>query len=498
VAGIETYFARTMRDLSPDKWDGFVRFLDARFRVLEEQLGIERRVTERILARGLQVIDDGIGPSVIASQAAVAEIEALRTEMQALVDLGLDADEIDETQNRLWMSASERTSIGTIAAKADAAATTTALAAKADAAATTTALAAKADAAATTTALAAKADAAATTTALAAKAPSSGVFYKRDSASVAFTKTGAGAASIKAGAIVDAAGVLVTFAADTAVTMPTLSAGTDYAIYVCTDGSIRADASFTAPTGYTTANSRQVGGFHYAPGGNATAQSGGDTNASINAYSMWDITWRPAAPDPRGMTLVGGAFWCDIYLLGVDHHLNGTSKYNVTIADGSAPPKVAAAFGGNGSATYSGLTWWHANECMQAAGKDLLSVGEFCAATYGTTEASSAGTDPVSTVLRQAYTSKWGVMLATGNLWVWSRDWNMRWDGAGGFNWRSYGEGRGQQYIGGDVNLVAAVLGGVWTLGAYSGSRAALWSDYPWSSRGDFGARGRCGHLRLV
>ncbi len=90
-----------------------------------------------------------------------------------------------------------------------------------------------------------------------------GYFSKTDCTSVVFTKTAAGTISVKAGTIVDVWGTTVTFAAATAVTMPTLVTGTDYAVYACTDGTARADASFTAPTGYTTANSCKIGGFHY-------------------------------------------------------------------------------------------------------------------------------------------------------------------------------------------------------------------------------------------
>ena len=326
----------------------------------------------------------------------------------------------------------------------------------------------------------------------------SALFSKTDSASVAFLTTGATTASIKASTSVKVGTTVVTFATQTAIIMPALVAGTDYAVYVCADGSIRADASFTAPTGYTSANSLQIGGFHYAPGGNAAAQAGGNATPAINPYSMWDLKWRPSCADPRGMTLVAGKFWCDIYLLGVNHYANGTSRYNVSIASGAAPPKVAEAFGGNGTTAYSGLTWWQASECLQSAGKDLLSVGEFGAAAYGTTEASSGGTDPGSTILRQAFTSKWGVMLASGNYWIWGRDWNMRWDGVGGWAWRNNAEGRGQQYIGGDANLVAALLGGGWGGGAGAGSRSSGWSNYPWDSVGNIGARGRCDHLTLV
>jgi len=129
------------------------------------------------------------------------------------------------------------------------------------------------------------------------------------------------------------------------------------------DATIEATADFVTPP---ASGARQIGGFHYAPGGNAAAQAGGDTTPAINEYSLWDLKWRPACPDPRGMALVASMFWCDIYLTGVDHYTNGTSKNNVTIADGSSPPKIPAAFGGNGSTAYSGFTWWESAEVLRS------------------------------------------------------------------------------------------------------------------------------------
>lgn len=79
----------------------------------------------------------------------------------------------------------------------------------------------------------------------AAYAPSAvvyGLFYKADPTTVAFTKTGAGTASIKAGTKVDVAGTVVTFVAATAIAMPALAAGTDYAIWVKDDATIQAPA----------------------------------------------------------------------------------------------------------------------------------------------------------------------------------------------------------------------------------------------------------------
>lgn len=316
-----------------------------------------------------------------------------------------------------------------------------------------------------------------------------GLFIKADPGSVAFVKTATAGASIKAGTKIDVAGVLVEFATATAVAMPALAAGADYAIYVCADGTIRAGASFSAPVGYTVANSRQIGGFHYAPGGNAPGRAGGDAVAQINEYSFWDLSFRPACSDPRGMTLVANSFWADIYLLGVDHLINGTSKYDVTIANGSSPPRVPTKFGGNGNATYGNFDWWAAAEVMCSHGKRLPSYSEFAALAFGTTEATGGGSSPVTTGLRPAFTSKWGVMLASGNFWVWGCDFG---GGAAGAGWDANTGGRGSTY----QMPNAARLGGSWS-NPEAGSRTSGWSVSPSASNAASSARGVCDHLRL-
>ncbi|MFU2048901.1 hypothetical protein [Bordetella hinzii] len=324
-------------------------------------------------------------------------------------------------------------------------------------------------------------------------------FIKADKSAVAFTRTGNATASIKAGTIVEVNGKLVQFTADTAITMPALTAGTDYAIYVCDDGTVRADSNFSAPTGYTSTTARKVGGFHYAPGSNAAAQAGGNTTAQINEYSLWDIKFRPAALDPRGMTLVAGAFWADIYLLGVNHLTDGTSKYNVTIADGSAPPKKSTKFGGDGSAAYSDGAWYNFAEVMTHHGKRLPNYNEFQALAFGTTEAtSSGGTDVPTTGVNgtgatsawNIFTSKWGVVQASGCLWTWGNEF-------GGVNgaseYTANTGGRGSVY----AQPAAALFGGAWSATSSSGSRAADWGSGPSNSFPNVGARGVCDHLIL-
>ena len=314
-----------------------------------------------------------------------------------------------------------------------------------------------------------------------------GLFRKADPTIVAWTKTGAGTASTATTIYVEVNGVTKTIASSTAITMPTLTAGTDYAIWAKPDGTLEATSNHTSPP---VANSRKVGGFHYAPGSNATGTSGGNTTPQINEYSFWDLKFRPSCSDPRGMTLVGGGYWVDIYLTGVDAITNGSSKYNVTMADGSSPPKIPTTFGGNGSTTYGSYTWFEAMELATAFGKRCPTQEEFMSAMYGTTEASSVGSDQGSTVLNAAYTSKWGVIQATGVLWVWGRDRGGAYNTGG---WNANTEGRGSEYNAPN----SALFGGVWDNGSNAGSRCSSWSGAASGSNGYIGSRFVCDHLQL-
>ena len=323
--------------------------------------------------------------------------------------------------------------------------------------------------------------------AIAALSSSRGLFRKTDPTIVAWTKTGNGTATTSSILYIEVNGSIKTIASGTSITMPTLTAGTDYAIWAKTDGTLEATSNHTSPP---TANARKVGGFHYAAGGNATGTSGGNTTAQINEYSFWDLKFRPACSDPRGMTLVADGFWVDIYLANTDCDTNGTSKYNVTIGDGSSPPKVPTKFGGNGSTTYGSLTWFESCELASAYGKRLLTQREFMAMAYGTTEASSIGSDQGSTILNAAYTSKWGVMQATGVMYVWGDDRGGPFAGA---SWNANTEGRGSEY-----NAPNAVrLGGSWDGGSDSGSRCSDWGSAASVSGSSFGVRCACDHLLL-
>jgi hypothetical protein len=350
------------------------------------------------------------------------------------------------------------------------------------------------------------------------------LFAKADSSTVAFTKTGSGTVSIKAGSLVAVNGKLIAFSAQTAVTMPSLTGGTDYAIYVCDDGTIRADANQSAPSGYTTTNSRKVGGFHYGLVASGTTVAGGsfattgngmiwtqgdvDKIAGINEWSLWDLKFRPTCADPRGMARVGST-WVDIYLCSTDTAANGTSRAGTNIASGTVLPKIPAEFGGNGTTTYPSLNWYVANEIARARQKRLMWQHEFAEAAFGVTENqtidATASTYP-TTQRNAGYTSKFGLEQASGHHWIWGQDSNFYSEVASPAgsnkqvtgNTGAAGSQRGEIYTFGTYGLVRAIFGGARSDGASSGSRASNWSNFPWSSYWAIGLRAASDHVQLV
>jgi len=320
---------------------------------------------------------------------------------------------------------------------------------------------------------------------------SSYMFSKSNPTSVAFVVTGTGTATTNCIISLDINSKIYNFASSTNIVMPTLTAGTDYAIYTCTDGTIRADANFTTPTGYTSITSRKIGGFHYAPGGNAAAQSGGNTTPQINPYSFWDLKFKPNVSDPRGMVYCGSNFWADIYLTNTNYLTNGTSKYNVAYACGTTPPLISTLTSGTGSNSYAEYGYYSANEVLTWAGKRCPTVREFQLLAYGTTENTSSSVQDNSTIWRAAYVSKYGVNQVSGCLDVWGSEFG---GGAQSATWQNLGLSRGQQY----QLPNAALLGGYWAGGGYAGSRYSRWYAAPSFSDNAVGSRGVGDHLILV
>jgi hypothetical protein len=289
------------------------------------------------------------------------------------------------------------------------------------------------------------------------------ILVKKDAGEPALLVVGASAIAICAGTIITGR----KFAKNTPVKLPEggLEIGCDYGVVVAAVGAPTAEKLTGIPIA-----PQFIGGFHFAPGGNATSRAGGDAKPAINPRSVWDLNFRPACPDPRGMVLVEGPrgpFWCDIYLLGVNHVADGTtSRHGATIADGNDPP--AKPDGGH----FGKLDYETAVAVMKHHQKQLLALDEFFAAAYGVAEKTAHDGDPRTTGLDAPRTSKFGLMQATGNMWVWGHD--------------------------GDPDTPrASIFGGSWIGGGGAGSRYADVGGWPGDSYGSLGARGRSDHLQL-
>jgi hypothetical protein len=254
------------------------------------------------------------------------------------------------------------------------------------------------------------------------------------------------------------------FPADTWVPIAAgaLEPGADYGVAFGADGLGVEKLAVAAPL------QNYLGGFHYAPGGNAPARSGGDAVPAINPYSLWDANFRPSCPDPRGMTLVtapAGAFWCDIYLTGANHLDDGTSKFGVQIADADDPPQKP------GGGRFDRFSYPIAVSVLAHHGKALLGLEEYFAAAYGVTEKTARQENPHITGLDAPRTSKFGLMQATGNVWTWGHD--------------------------NDPEAPRpALFGSSWRKDGFAGSRSASLGHWPDHSHDHIGARGRCNHLQ--
>lgn len=273
--------------------------------------------------------------------------------------------------------------------------------------------------------------------------------------------TGPLAITIRAGTIVTAADRRAVFETDTPIAIDNPGIGQDYGIRLADNGSVEA-----VPISAGFDRDQIFAGFHVTPFANATARGGGTPGPAINPYSCWDSGFRPACPDPRGMTLVDGRFWADIYLLGADHLKTGTSTFGARIADGVTLPAMP-----DGKKAKK-LDYVTAQAIYAHHGKHLLGAEEFFAAAYGVEERCSRDEEPAVTgeAAGARFVSKWGLTDATGTMWQWGTD-------------------------GDPDNPRASVFGGTWWSGGSAGSRYAVLGYWPGNSVWSISARGRCGHV---
>ena len=317
-----------------------------------------------------------------------------------------------------------------------------------------------------------------------------GFFAKTDRDSVAWTKTGNDTAETGQKIFVEVGGSVLEIASGTSISMPTLTAGTDYAIWVAPDGTLEADESFSvAPT----AGGRRIGGFHYAPGGRATLDlnaGDGGTTAQIMETSFYDLKWRPSVVDPRGLVLVGeGSFWTGMYHMSADHLTGPVHKYDVDPCRDGNPPQNITAEGNYPDASPANIL-----EALQYHGFRAPNFWEFQLLAFGVNEERSIGGDDpgltgdVSDRDKHQQTSAWGVFDATGVLSHWGNDTILT-----ETDQTLPNPSRGDRFRYSHF----AIFGGNWFHGSDSGSRYVRTGTATTSSS-NIGSRGVCDHLILV
>lgn len=297
----------------------------------------------------------------------------------------------------------------------------------------------------------------------------------------------------------------------------TKTAGTDYYVYAKADGSFYLSSN-------NTLGDKIIGGFHYGltpeaetlPASALKTEADMVTSRGIKAYSMWDLTWKPANKRPEGKVLVNNIFWRDIYPADEDYAIRGYSS--CFAIDGVTPaklaggnetsgrkfPKIPLSKGGNGTINYGSLTWYDANEIVSEVGMRMISYDEFSNSSYGVVEEQSLEQlgYTVGTGVIQHYPeleSKWGVEMAVGVQYFWGSQ-IMNGYGTTDFAHRSgLTDGRGQLYATSN-SPVATRFGGYELSNSttrVAGSRNLDLTAYVWINNENSGFVAVCNHINL-
>lgn len=347
--------------------------------------------------------------------------------------------------------------------------------------------------------------------------------FSKPSYGVLFIKTAPAAIKIPTGFTVAVNNKLIILSSDYSLSLNSnLDTGTkipgkDYYVYVTAAG------SFYLSLDGTKTIDKLIGGFHYGLTGEtetrpaAALKTEADmvANRGIKAYSMWDLTWKPANKRPEGKVLVNNLFWRDIYPADENYALRGYSSCfaldGVTTAklaggaetNGRKFPKVPLSKGGNGIINYGSLTWYEANEIISEIGMRMISYDEFSNSSYGVVEQKSLGELGYTkgTGVIQHYPeleSKWGIEMAVGVQWSWTKE-LMNGYGSTDFLERTgLTDARGYLYVTSN-SPVAALAGGQeeHTSTAPVGSRALTLDNYVWRSVWYNGFVAVCDHVNL-
>ncbi len=266
-----------------------------------------------------------------------------------------------------------------------------------------------------------------------------------------------------------------------------------------------ASTNITVPGGYTSANSRKIGGFHY---GRVRAVAD-RYNASITPAvqivpnSVWDLQHRPTC-DPTGMVeVVPGKLWADIYLASEG---SGTWPENIPVSRYGVPPIKDDIYARSD---------FHL--LARNAGKRIPSAEEFLTYAEGapqgndgnndTAWSATTNTGPTNTGAVAKAVSMFNVVDAAGNLWEWLDDhydlglenrtgWDKSIVDVGKDAAFARGEMRSYVYGASDASSWRGFVGGgQFDDGAPCGSRCLNSIAIPWGALGIVGLRCVCDAL---
>ena len=272
-----------------------------------------------------------------------------------------------------------------------------------------------------------------------------------------------------------------------------ISNGEDYYVYACDDsGSLVFKISLNSsyPSGFSTATSRKIGGFHTLCVNVGTIGGHDLTDYVANDIlpaSVWDLKHRPKS-EPEGMVYdEGTGIWVDIYLT------SGTGASTASV---------------NGGTISDTRDWMDFNDDYAAVKKQMLSDVEFQSIAAGSNEETNinGSADPVTTgghsdTASRRMISNIGCEDCAGALYQWLSTSSVRADfdigndtgdiSSGG--WYDLAGSKGSFYTYGTDKYMNTQLlaGGAWDAGADCGSRCRATSFYRWHTATDVGGRGR-------
>ena len=291
----------------------------------------------------------------------------------------------------------------------------------------------------------------------------------------------------------------------------TSRAGKDFYIFACANAEnplvpdLIVSMHSTVPEGYTSANSRKIGGFHCL-----CADVGTITDHPLSGYvagdilpcSIWDLNHRPIG-EPEGYAYDEGTdMWYSIYGLtwsgtwgsatatqpgrAADDTLALESKYGAEWADGTSSEKWHC---------------WKIEQILARQKQRLPYQREFMSASLGSNQGTNiyGSADPVTTgghkdTNNRRMISNIGLEDCCGDHYQWGADVGQAstsgsWGNAFDTN---------DKYQGGQVygTVYRPLLGVYWNCGASCGSRGSEWDYSALALYANFGARGASEPLR--